>query len=228
MWKKAILFNESLSLEVISGGSHEGKGAVKVSKFLFPLSFLKWRNNKHYFHGDVTKSKQGANLQIDRGPARLPGPWDPHLTTHHPGLPPPRPPPGLLAKRAHLGPRRAQVVSTPGPSLPPSSPRPKGPLAEEPEALTLWPRPWGLAGFWVCPGASSDLEEDGLEQEAAPSAEAGCRARRGGGPGRGGATPAGPPREERRTIPGAPENREGCSHSGKEREVCDLAIPHLS
>lgn len=129
MWKKAILFNESLSLEVISGGSHGNKGPVKVSKFLFPLSFLKRRNNWHYFHGDATKSRQGARLQADRGPACLPGPWDPRRALAGRGSAWRGEPTWVLVG----SPPRS---STPVRRLPPSSPRPSAPFAEEPEALT--------------------------------------------------------------------------------------------
>lgn len=55
--KKVILFYDSLSLEVISGGTHGSQGPVKVLQILCPRFLLKGRNNWQLLPGDRTERR---------------------------------------------------------------------------------------------------------------------------------------------------------------------------
>lgn len=211
IWKKVILFYDSLSLEVISGGTHGSQGPVKVLQILFPRFLLKGRNNWQLLPGDMTECRCGATRVWrpalpgkPRAPeGRSPAPGRRRAPAGGAGIPAP----GAQLGRSHsglsslclpwafpplLGPaasRSAPGLSarTPGSSLPGgAAPRPAGGLGRSPEPA------WG----W---GAVAREAGPGLRVRASGAAQASV---------------AGTPGVEQ-TVIQAPENRKGMHTSGR-------------
>lgn len=153
IWKKVILFYDSLSLEVISGGTHGSQGPVKVLRILFPRFLLKGRSSWQLLPGDTTESRWGAT-----------GVWRPALPGNPRAPRGQRPRPGrrrapaggagIPAPGAQLG-RSRSGLEAPLPfwSLPPSPPRPSAPFTPRTRSVALAPgplraRPWLLAPRW--------------------------------------------------------------------------------